>query len=231
MRNKVAIAGAQELTRGNAPFDNDEYDIWSFADWICYDWLERCSGIFEIHEPKVYMNHPRTPQYWDKLQEIEIPVYMYPVADPRIPEAVLYPMDDVLKLISKGKQFGEPFKLLNCSLTYAMALAILYGYEVIDVYGAELAGASAYLRQAPSFAFWNGLALGHGIELNINCSKGMFVQDIYGFEDNLPEMLIHQYIDKIQEQQRDLENTMWMTKGAMQLAEDLLKRGRNDKTD
>ena len=234
---KVAIVGSQERTRGNAPYEDASYDIWSFADWICYPWLKRCDGIFEIHSARYYMAHPRTPQYWDKLQATTIPVWMYPVADPRIPGAVEYPLNEVLSMVSKGKENGVNFKPLNCSVAYAIGLAIYLEYEVIDVYGVELNTISEYMHQKGHFAFWSGVALGKGIELNINCSNGLFVQPLYGYEEDMPTVIIGKYMEALTQQINKIEKEKLMAQGALQLASKLMKYrdaykdGDNDKTD
>ena len=224
---KVAIVGSQELTRDNAQFDDPSYDIWSFADWVCYDWLKRCDALIEIHLANVYMNHPRTPEYWSALQKAEMPVYMYPVADPRVPNSVLYPMDGVLNLVSKGKNKGKKFRPLNSSVAYAIGLAILLEYDVIDIYGVEMAHSSEYMSQQPIFAFWNGVALGRGIELNVNCSEGLFVQPLYGSEDVMPTAKIFGMMEDITKQMADSQKLHDMGEGAMQALR-LLALGDSD---
>jgi hypothetical protein len=221
---KVAIVGANGLTRGDAPFDDKSYEIWSFADWICSPWLKRCNGLMEIHLPNVYMNHPRTPEYWSALQTIEFPVWMYPIADPQVPGSVLYPLDGVLSLVSKGKQNGKDFQPLNCSVAYAIGLAIHLKYDVIDVYGVELNAPSEYGNQIAHFSFWNGVALGRGIELNINCSDNLFVQPLYGFEDVTERQKIWQMIEKIRQDKKEAHEAELMNKGAEQALQFLLNK-------
>lgn len=220
---KVAIVGAQADTRENAPFDDKSYEIWSFADWICSAWLKRCNGLLEIHSPRNYMNHPRTPEYWDLLQTVEYPVWMYPVADPRVPGAIEYPMDGVLSLLSKAYQNGLPFKPLNCSVAYAIALAVYLEYDVIDVYGVELNTTSEYMHQKGHFAFWNGVAIGRGIELNVNCSDGLFIQPLYGYEEDMPTVIIGKYMEALTNQIQLAEKEKLMAQGALQLANKLMK--------
>ena len=231
---KVAIVGSAVETRDNAPFDDLSYEIWSFADWICSAWLKRVTGLLEIHSPRNYMNHPRTPEYWEMLQTVEYPVWMYPVADPKVPGAVEYPLDGVLTLVASGKQFGENFKPLNCSVAYAIALAIHLDYKVIDVYGVELNTSNEYMHQKGHFAFWAGVAAGRGIELNVNCSKGLFIQPLYGFEDDMPTLIISKYMHAITQQINNSEKEKLMAEGALQLASKLMTyrdayRGNDDK--
>lgn len=220
---KVAIVGAQTLTRDNAPYNDATYDIWSFADWICSDWLKRCTGLFEMHSPRNYMDHYRTPEYWSELQTIEYPVWMYPVADPKVKGSVEYPLEGVLSLVSKGKQNDANFKPLNCSIAYAIGLAIYLEYDVIDVYGVELNVIGEYMSQKGMFAFWSGVALGRGVELNINCSEGLFIEPLYGFEDDMPTTIIGKYMNALTQQVNKAEKEKLMAQGALQLATKLLK--------
>jgi len=217
---KVAIVGAHEMTRSNAPFDDPEFDIWSMSDWICADWLKRCDLLLEIHQPGQYMNHPRTPQYWDTLQGVDIPVYMYPIADPRLKQAVEYPLDGVLKMLAGGQNFGK-FKPLNCSVAYLIALAIYQGYEQIDIYGVELAG--EYIIQQPMFTFWSGFALGKGVKLNVNCSAGLFNQPLYGLEDTTEREKIKAMIAGVEQQKSEAKQMGYMAEGALQFAQALLE--------
>ena len=225
--SKVAIVGSQELTRDNAPYDNPEYEIWSFSDWLLAPWLKRCDALFEIHLANVYMNHPRTPGYWTALQQTEIPVYMNPVAAPRVPNSILYPLDGVLGLVSSGYNMGKQFKPLNSSVAYAIGLAILKEYEVIDVYGVELARPDErFARQSDLFAFWVGVAAGRGIQLNINCSSGLFHQPLYGSEDTTEISKIHAYIEAVQKQVGEAKKVQDMGEGALQALFSLLKEGQ-----
>ena len=219
---KVAIVGAQPLTRNNAPFENPAYEIWSMSDWICSAWLRRCDRLLEIHQPGYYMNHPRSPEYWQKLQETDYPVYMYPIADPRVPKSVLYPMKGVLDMLKLGKNMEEDFTPLNSSVAYLIALAIYLKFEVIDVYGVELAHSSEYMSQQPIFAFWSGVALGQGITLNINCSNGLFNQPLYGLEDTTEKAKIFSMIEAVRKQMTEAGKITTLGEGAIQALQGLL---------
>lgn len=212
---KVAIAGAQPITRENAPFNDKTFDIWGLSDWLIAPWMKRCDLLFEMHLSDIYMNHPRTPEYWDALQEAEMPVYMYPVADPRVKNSVLYPMGDILKMVSSGTNMGEPFKPLNCSIAYAVALAIHLEYEQIDVYGVELASTGErFAPQQPIFAFWAGVAVSKGIELNVNCSKGLFTQPLYGSENTKEMAKLDAYLKALEKDRVKYQKALDMTEGA-----------------
>lgn len=218
---KVAIVGSEQKTRDSAPFDDTTFDIWSFADWLTSSWLKRLDALIEIHDASVYMNHPRTPEYWEALQKTEVPVWMYPIADPKVKSAKTYPLAEVLSLC-KGTNSGKAVKLLNCSLVYALGLAIIQGYEVIDVYGVELARETKYGNQRHAFAFWSGLAMGRGIEVNTYCSDGLFHQPLYGFETGIDTMKAQAYLELVKKQSEEAEHTRLKNQGAMMILEKLV---------
>lgn len=223
MRHKLAIVGAEAQTRENAPYDNLEYDIWSFSDWLTADWLKRCDAIIEVHAPAVYRNHPRTPGYWQALQQTETTVYMAPIADMKIPTAVEYPLDYVLAMLGDSTNAGKPLKPFNCTLAFALALGIYQGYKVIDVYGVELANGGAYSKQSSDFAFWVGFAAGRGVTININCSEGMFSHPLYGVEDTTPIAKLQKLLQETITQREDAKRTVNAANGALQILQLLLK--------
>ena len=218
---KEAIVGSEVSTRDNAPFEDSSFDIWSFADWLTSAWLKRLDGLIEIHSPSMYMNHPRTPEYWGALQTTDVPVWMYPIADPRVNSAKTYPLAEVLSLC-KGTNSGKAIKLLNCSLLYALGLAIVQEYEVIDVYGVELAHETKYGQQRHAFAFWSGLAMGRGIEVNVHCSEGLFHKPLYGIETSMETAKAQAYMDVVKQQMVEAEQLKLKTQGALMMLEKLV---------
>lgn len=226
MKDKLAIVGAEPHTRDNAPWENAEYDIWTFADWGPKEWVKRCDALIEIHRPtgrSGYTEHPRSPEYWGWLQKTETPVYMYP-ADPRIKNSVDYPLDSVLAMLKHANNKSRAFQPLNSSLAYALALGVLKKYPQIDVYGVEMTHSSEYRSQQPIFAFWVGFAAGRGIKLNIQCTEGLFIQPLYGIEELYNNDLVHQYIVDIEKQREDAEHVRWAADGALQVLRSLLER-------
>lgn len=215
---KLAIVGAQELTRDNAPWDDEAFDIWTISNWSKAEWCKRCDGVIEIHEPKVYKNHPADGDYWNWLQtQDSAKVFMlYP--DERVKNCQLYPLHGALQLTRNLKVLGEEAQNIASSIDYAVALAIIEGYEQIDVYGVEMARSSEYKNQQASFAFWVGLCAGKGIALNINCTRGLFVKPLYG-TINTAEADVGKYIKGISFQMEEANKTLSMLEGARQMLE------------
>jgi hypothetical protein len=229
VNKKLAIVGAEPRTRDNAPYDNPDYDIWAISNWANAPWMKRCTAVIEIHKPSLYMNHPLDPGYWEFLQATDTPVYMQ-TADDRISNAVVYPLEDVLDVLAdlgNLKINGRDPQTLNSSIVYAIGLAILQGYEVINIYGVEMANSSEYRSQQPMFTFWVGFAAGRGIDLNINCTEGLFIQPLYGYEDMMNTEKLHKLMDGMKQQLEDKTKEKHMIEGALMLARQLLDQERN----
>ena len=90
--------------------------------------------------------------------ERNIPVYCTKKFDD-IPSSMAYPIDDIISY------FGTDF--FGNSLDYMIALAIYRGYDIIHTFGLNMSQGSKYIYEKPSTTFWLGVALGAGIELNL----------------------------------------------------------------
>jgi len=211
---KLAIVGAQELTRNNAPWNDPDCDIWVISNWANANWCKRCNGVIEIHEPHVYRNHEKDPQYWQWLQDNQTArvIMFYP--DDRVPMAEHYPLGKVSGLIENLKVRGREAQNFASSVDYALALAIVEQYEQIDVYGVEMAHSSEYRSQQASFAFWVGFCAGKGINLNINCTQGLFIKPLYGTFGNADGDL-DSYIEGITQQLNETKKNVDMLEGAI----------------
>ena len=80
--NKLAIVGTHPNTRANAPYDDQNFDIWVFNEAPQFypgahpkdadkDWCLRWTGCFQLHEPEVYMspNNFVDKTHWQWLQQ------------------------------------------------------------------------------------------------------------------------------------------------------------------
>ena len=222
---KLAIVGAEPRTRGNAPYDNPEYDIWAISNWANAEWMKRCDAVIEVHNPHLYKNHPKDAQYWDWLQENENATVYMQSPDKLVKQSVEMPLEDLRALTENIKVMGLNAKVINSSIAFALSLAIHLEYEEIEIYGAEMAHSSEYRSQQPIFAFWVGYAAGKGISLNINCSEGLFFQPLYGYESMYNNEKMHSFLNGLKEQKAELLKQTHMVEGAEQMIRQLLDEG------
>ena len=178
--NKLAIVGAEESTRNNAPYDDPDFDIWAISNYANAPWMLRCDAIIEIHRAPIYTYHPLDHDYWHYLQTTDKVVYMLS-GHSDIKGARLYPLQEIKdELLSNIRVHGEEIENFGSSLDYAIALALYQGYTEIEIYGCEMRDKQEYILQQPSFTFWVGLMAGRGVNIEMNCTEGIFDRPLYG---------------------------------------------------
>jgi hypothetical protein len=177
--NKLAIVGTGPLTRDQAPFEDKTFDIWVFNEAPMDDWCKRWDAVFQMHTPEVYTGHNvKHPGYWEWLkQDHGKPIFMQHV-DHRVPFSVCYPIESAM-MLGGHKYFGM-------SMCYAVALALLQGYEHIEIWGVELSF-TEYQYGADSWRYWIGLATGKlGTDhVVLHCGENLFASPSYGYEGGL----------------------------------------------
>ena len=86
-----------------------------------------------------------------------------------------FPMDDI----------PEEQRYFTNSVCYMIAMAILEGYERVELYGVNQMGLFEYMEQRRGVEFWVGYALGRGIEVVINEPSKLLTNSAdtpYGYE-------------------------------------------------
>ena len=187
-------------------------------------WVKRWDAVIELHPPESYTS----PNYgdagqWEWLQQDHgKPIYMQE-ADPAVPNAVEYPLDEINDaLMSKLTWKGYKVYSYKSTAAYAIALAIFQGYEQIDIYGIEMEHSSEYHSQQPNFAMWVGVALGRGVKVDMHCSRGLFDGPLYAYEIT-PEIRIHRYLEGLGIQKADIDKQSAMIEGAQMVLRQILQ--------
>lgn len=182
MKDTVVILGSHPDTRGEFDFSRQDCDVWVFNEAAAQGWVKRADAVFQMHLPAIWRNpHNRNDKnHYAWLSSGNTPpVYMMEVY-PDVPRSVRYPIEDVQKALLSN--FNHP-KYFTSSVCYALALAIYLGYRRIEMYGVEMETGTEYASQRPGVAFWVGLAVGRGIEVEVHCR--MFSEPMYGYEGDI----------------------------------------------
>jgi len=179
----LAIVGSHPATRELAPYDDPDFEIWLFNEAAQNsDVYRRWDAVLQMHEPEVYSSEQNwiNKDHWAWLQQDHGEgkrIFMQDY-DPRVPNSVRYPIEDVLSLV--------PYKYIRSSPAYALALGICLGYQHIQIYGSELSSNTEYRYQATNYAFWIGFAHGRGINLELKCWESEFNgHPLYGYEGEI----------------------------------------------
>lgn len=176
---KLAIVGSAPGGQVDVPFDDPEFDIWVLNEAANKDWCKRWSACFQMHEPEIYSGHNvKDSHHWEWLQrKHNRPIYMQEI-DPRVPDSVCYPLEDVNSLVG--------FQYLSSTIAMCCGLAALLNYEHVEFYGIELS-ATEYQSQREGYNFWLGFLKGKlGAEhVNHNFTHlgaNIFEAPLYGYE-------------------------------------------------
>lgn len=179
---KLAIVGSWPENRDSIPWGEGDAEIWCFNEAAQKDWFKRWDACFQLHQERVYASPQNwvNKEHWEWLQqEHGKPIYMQDV-DPRVPDSVRYPLEDVLSLI--------PYHYLRSSIALALGLAIyqhvngIKTWDEVGMYGINLQSNTEYGYQATNMAFWIGFAHGAGVPVKLYCWMSEFNQRIYGYE-------------------------------------------------
>ena len=164
MKTKLAIVGAANSC-SQAPYNDKSWDIWGLNHY--FNRVPRKTKWFDLHDLKDYPEAHLSilSRFKDNL--------IIAKEDERLPEATVYPYNQVCKMIG-GKH-------LCSSVAYMLALAIMQGYTTIKFFGITLQQPDeirteqrANLRELVFFA------RGRGINVSFHDGNIMKARPIYG---------------------------------------------------
>lgn len=215
MKDTVAIVGSHTATRSDIDFDRTDCDIWVFNEALSKalspdanekdKWCKRADAVFQMHDPAVWKNpgNRNDKHHADWLKSGDTPVIYMLEAYPEVPQAVKYPLDEVIANIG-----GLCGKFVTSSVALAIPLAILNGYKRIEVYGVEMETETEYIYQRDAIGYWFGVCDGMGIELRADL---MFMREryIYGYEGKVT-IDLQDFHDRIKELE-PARQTAWAT--------------------
>lgn len=174
-KNTVALVGFSQVTRSFIPFDDEDTEIWSLNEAAIQPWMKRFTRWFQIHPEDNFSrpNNPNDPNHLKWLQEAKgFPIYMQKQYD-TIPASVALPLDDIIE------RYGN---YLTSSLAYMLTLAMLEGFERIELYGFELGTRTEYHYQKANAEYLIGLGRGLGFDIYIPPAGSLCKGKMYGFE-------------------------------------------------
>jgi hypothetical protein len=181
----VCIVGSAPTTREDAPWDDLTKPIWVFNEAAEIEWCKRADAVFQMHLPEVYRSplNRTDPKHWEWLQQEHgaMVIYMQDV-DPAVPNSCKYPLDEIFARYRFHWPDGDPIRFITSTPAFAVALAVYQGYEKIEIYGCDLHSNTEYQYQRDNFAFWVGIALGEGVEVEMHGGWDLFDVPVYGYE-------------------------------------------------
>ena len=191
-KKKVAIVGFAH-SRDQAPFNDPEFEIWTVNHLHVF--VPRQDRVFQLHQRKYWEPGDNNPDLHDVsvnehlefLKTCGIPVYTVEKYDD-IPTSVRFPIEKMTEEfgiqatgdVSPDSKEGY----WTNTISMMIALAIYEKFDVIEIYGVDMAVSTEYNHQRPSCEYYIGIAKGRGIDVRVpvGCDllKSRF---IYGFEE------------------------------------------------
>ncbi len=177
-RPRVAIIGFTE-SRIHAPYKDDRYEIWGEnALYVHAKDCPRFDRWFDMHDPGII-----PAERYAAYLRLNMPVYLQAARD-EIPMSIAFP---------KAEVEAEVGDYMTNSISWMIGMAIWMGFEVIEVYGVDMAQASEYANQRPNVEYLLGQAKGRGIEIRIAETSDILAathQYGYGTDNGLRKRVI-----------------------------------------
>jgi hypothetical protein len=169
-REKVAICGFSLTTLFQAPFCDDQFDIWGLNE--LYIHIPRFDRWFQMHSQAEIEASVRDQNHYRWLKECEKPIYML-ARRPDIPSSIEYPINNILAM------FGN---YMTSTVAYMVALAIYEKYKEIHLYGVDMSLETEYRDQRPNVEYLLGFARGMGIHVLIPTDSHLLkASELYGY--------------------------------------------------
>lgn len=180
-KKTVAIVGFANESVSLAPYSED-VEIWGLNEAHAFQWMKRATRWFQMHDTyrRALAKRGITTHYeWLKTNSWGIPIYMI-TKDETIPHSTVYPIDEVCELLGGARKGDNRIRYFNSTFDYMMGIAILEGFERIEIYGVSMDSDNEYANQKPGAEFWIGMALGKGIEIYLPPVSSLLKTALYG---------------------------------------------------
>ena len=216
MKDTVAIVGSHPGTRLEFDFTRDDCDIWVFNEALDTDWATHADGVFQMHKPVIWRsktnrNDPKHYE-WLKTQTDSI-IYMTDKHDD-VPMSEAFPLSEVMEYVPTAEKY------FTSSVAYAIALGIYKQYKRIELYGVEMETGTEYGHQRTGVAYWVGIAVGLGIEVDFHSNK-FFKAYLYGYDGDVQIPISH-YEERIEILKPHIKGTAEMFNKVSKMVDDLL---------
>lgn len=159
--------------------------------------LPRIDRLFDIHH-KEYLADPKYPDpyQWPWLCSgmMDFPIYMVKEY-PEVPNSVRYPIEAATELVFKHLFRGpEQEDYWAATIMYMIALALLEGFERIEIYGFEMGSSTEYLYQQNGAYMAMGFAMGRGVDIVVHPESWLFRSLRYGYDGG--QMITRQALER-----------------------------------
>ena len=120
--------------------------------------MTRMTRWFQVHPwEEMVPRQNRREKHLEWLATAPVPVYLEELHIEQVPSGIRYPYEEVC--------FDLGTDYLTSAIAFMFALAIHEKFELIKLYGLDMAYGTEYFDQRPCMEFLAGLAIGRGIQV------------------------------------------------------------------
>lgn len=165
---KIALVGSAPASVRLAPYSDPEWQIWGCSPGV-YGVAPRVNEWYEMHlyEPGQPWFSPEYCQWLANLGKRGVKLWTG-AADPRLPDATVYPADEILAKYDPNRWF------CSSSLFWMMARAIEIGATKIGFWGVDMAAGEEYEMQRAGIHYLTYIAQSRGIEVGCPQESDLF---------------------------------------------------------
>ena len=154
---------------------NNPRGMWGHYPHVSKGWTR----WFNFHSMKHQLARYPHGVKWFREKDTSRPIYLQKV-DPTIPASVAYPREAVMAHFAND---GIPETFFTCSCSLMLALAIMEGFERIELYGFMCKKDYEHAFERPCIAYWVGRARGAGISVYFPPGVDIVTSDkFYGWD-------------------------------------------------
>lgn len=227
---RVAIIGTMQDSRGLAPYNDPEWEIWGCSPGNAYGALPRVTRWFELHgvvDLKGPENADWNAKYFEWLAAQTFPVYMQEPND-LLPQCRIFPRMAWLK------EFGDWGRMAaTSSIALMVGFAIMEGADEIGIWGVDMqADVEIYSLQKAGCQIMLKLAHERGIKTTVpleSCLSTM--PPFYGYDLAsrmgrklyVRKLVLEQQAANAQAQMNHQERVLYQTRGALEMVNYMLR--------
>ena len=175
-KKKLAIVGTASTLPG-APYDDEDFEIWSVAQAVSYPAFKRYDVLYEMHTEGYW----RDPDVLKRLQDTHAPTMVMQDQYDEVPGSVRYPIEEILKYR----------RYHTTSITYMLAWALHSFLTVgmpshVALFGIHMEAREEYTTQRPCCEYWIARMEQAGIDIMLAGGKVLAATGLYGYENYDP---------------------------------------------
>ena len=180
MKKTAVILGMHQATFGEFDQTRTDCDVFVFNEMVSRGTVAHADYVYQLHKPVVWRSsqNRNDGNHYDWLKNNTEAVIFMQDEYPDVPMSRKFPLEAIIAAFPGAERY------FTTTVGYALAYAIYAGYKRIEIYGVEMETNTEYAHQRPCVAYWCGVGLGKGLEIDFH-SENFFKSPLYGYDGDI----------------------------------------------